>query len=1302
MARLPHANRTEAGSIIWVFLLGFASTLVSLVMIGSRWRRLFTTRSRSVHHTPSNLDTVTVGRGLVPVPVSASAMANRPAPVDSDHDAAHLDQAGSGPVIRLTIPSMPSIGEVLRRARDFPIPVHATMGRRRLAISGFAAVVLAIGLSPVGGTIATFVASLINPESTFQSGTVRLASDGAGSSAFSLPALLPGESVERVITVSQSGSLDSRLDLAILPDAASSNSPLVTDPTSGIQIIIDRCVAGAWATTTPVAAMPTPPPAGARFACVPATPSAVPSTQPVYRGPLVPRGITRPGTPTTTPVPIPVADRLRPGDEASLRIRASLPEQPWSGDRTDDTATAPGGNGSVAFEWRATGMNANLSGTPLATAPTSPVTRTPVPATPAGPAPTATSTASPTATATATGVPSATMTASPTATQPAYAGYAAAFDGYGDDVLIGWAQPIGPLSGRSAWTFEAWVNPSDLTGPRTIYSEQDASGADTLVIRLRRDAQPQVLEAGLRRNGTLTWFGVEAPADIVTGTWTHVAVTFEVGSRLQLAINGTVRLADTNSTDKRLASPDSATVSTLARAGDGSPGYAGAIDEVRLWSVARAYDASNATYLQKLAGGEPGLLVHYPISAYASTDARGATLADQSGNGISGTLRGGVRWIPSRAPVDRPATPHSIGLSAATDTGASTSDGITKLNAVTVTGRASAGSTVALFDGSGTTAIATGTAASDNTFAIPVTLGAGDHSITGRATDSQSKSSGTSVARVITVDQTAPTTIVNLTFADAAGNPGPYRQGTVVTVTAVLAQNPTDLAPSLTLNLVSGTHIGGTLPSTVLASVDGKTYTGTLTIPAGNGTVLPSLVATDIAGNPIASSNVRLPNPTAYVGSDGTWSMDGTGYATVSVCGGATAAPPAQWIWSSTCSVAWQKHTFAKDFSVSGLLTAATLDLTIDNWASITINGDPVAWPYAQGQSFEATWSTITSIPVTSKIRSGSNTISIYAEDYGGGSGVLARLTMTGVPGFVIDNTAPTVGEVQRQLVAETSSTWNAPRYTVTATDSVGIATVMLQTASSSNGPWTDSGTAVTQPFSGSIYVVPGPTISGTTWVRMSVKDAAGNESITGSVLVTVWNASSGNAEWTTGGSAYFSGGWLVLTPSSNGQKGGGYFEPLVPTRGQVSVSFDLEVNGSADGVCVPFFSSASAFLTGDAGGSLGCQGMAGTFFVGIEEYGTDTIRIGTPSNGLYSETTVSGLANTSNDIRITIILTPSGGSTLIDVRAQVGSANPVQMASRTMSGTLPSAGTLVGFTAGTGGETAEHKIRNIVISGSN
>jgi hypothetical protein len=135
--------------------------------------------------------------------------------------------------------------------------------------------------------------------------------------------------------------------------------------------------------------------------------------------------------------------------------------------------------------------------------------------------------------------------------------------------------------------------------------------------------------------------------------------------------------------------------------------------------------------------------------------------------------------------------------------------------------------------------------------------------------------------------------------------------------------------------------------------------------------------------------------------------------------------------------------------------------------------------------------------------------------------------------------------------------------------------------------------------------------------------------------------------------------------------------------------------------MCVPFFSSPSAFLSGGGGGSLGCQGMAGSYFVGIEEYGTDTIRIGVPNAYDDWEQVVSGLANTSNAVRVTIILTPQNGSTFIDVQAQVGTAPPLRYASRTMSGTLPAAGVLIGLTAATGGESAEHKVRNIVISGS-
>ena len=110
---------------------------------------------------------------------------------------------------------------------------------------------------------------------------------------------------------------------------------------------------------------------------------------------------------------------------------------------------------------------------------------------------------------------------------------------------------------------------------------------------------------------------------------------------------------------------------------------------------------------------------------------------------------------------------------------------------------------------------------------------------------------------------------------------------------------------------------------------------------------------------------------------------------------------------------------------------------------------------------------------------------------------------------------------------------------------------------------------------------------------------------------------------------------------------------------------------------------------------------MAGSYFVGIEEYGTDTIRIGAPNAYDNWDKTVSGLANTANAVRVTIILTPQNGSTFIDVQAQVGSASPSRFASRTMTGTLPTAGTLVGITGATGGQTAEHKVRNIVISGT-
>jgi hypothetical protein len=1057
-------------------------------------------------------------------------------------------------VLRLTI----------AHGRDAVVPVR---GRQILALSlppirvlAFLFVVVLVAFTtPIDGTSALLSVSAENPVNAVQANTVRLAMDAGDAPAFTIPALLPGESVDRVIGVRSTGTGDARVELAVVPETSSA---FVADGASGLALSVDRCTNGVWATTTPVTGVPTPPPAGALLACV-ATPGAVPSVNAVYRGPIVPRGVTAPGAPTSTPVPIPLLDRLGAGDRADVRVRVSLPEEP--------AGVAPSSNrqGGVAFEWRATGLGTNLNGTPLAGRPIAPVTATATAVVVVAPSATATSTAIPTSTF----VPTSTATASATATVPAYAGYALAFDGMSDAVRVGWTQAVGPVSGRSAWTVEAWVNPADLTVARVIYAESSSMG-DTLAIRLAPGSGGAArLEVGLRHGGALEWTGADLPQGaVVAGAWSHLGASFTEGVRLDLAANG-LPVASVTSAAATTKPEIAATDAWLARPGATSTGtpFVGTLDEVRVWSVARTYAAADTTFVQQLAGGEPGLALHFPMSAYASTgaDARGLTIVDRSGNSVSGTIVGGARWVTSRAPVDRPAAPHSLRLTASSDLGASTTDGITKATMISVVGRAVAGSSVAVsIDGAPIGfALASDNAAvaefpASAAFTIPTTVAAGTHSITAIATDAFGMASMASATATFVVDTTVPT------------------------------------AGAITL-----------------ADTDGSTTDGIVR------TAMPvfTLDGTSDAG---------------YVGA---------GVATVQL-------------------------------QVAPGLGATT---------GFANNGQPAAQS-GGASSFVAT--TLADGPYTARVA---------VTDVAGNVAYTASVNVT------VDTTPPTVSEVQRQLIAETSSTWNAPRYTVTTTDATSVASVLLQIGASATGTFTDSGSLVTQPYSGNIFVVPGPTISGTQWVRMRVTDVVGNVATTSATMVTTWDASAQSIDWTVAGSASLSGGYLILTPNSGSLKGGAYFHPLVATSGQVSVSFDLEVNGSADGVCVPFFSEPSAFLTGDAGGSLGCMGMTeGTIFVGISEY-HHAIEIGTQRNGVATSTPAFGFANTTSLVRFTIILTPTGGSTLIDVQAQIGSGAPQRVATATLTGTLPGAGTLVGITGATGGLSASHMVRNIVVSGS-
>jgi hypothetical protein len=668
--------------------------------------------------------------------------------------------------LRLRIGDDLSVGATYRGRRVIAV----TLPSARFVLALLAMILVVAVAVPVGGTQSLLSATTSHPGNDVQANTVRLVGTGDGSPAFAVPALMPGESVDRTFGITSTGTGDARLDLVVVPDGS---GPLVTDLASGLSLTVDRCLNGTWATTTPVTGVPTPLAAGAQLACA-VTPGAVPSVQALYQGPIVPRGAVG-GAATPTPQAIALANRIVPGDRAEFRARVSLPALPPA------TTPAADRQGAVSFEWRATGLGSNLAGTPLMGAPAPPAVAT---ATATG-LPSATATA--TALATATTIPTATATASPTATLSPYGGTALAFDGLVDAMQIGWTEAVGPLSGRSAWTFEAWVNPADLSTPRVIYAEAAATG-DALAIRLAPGSSGTTrLEVGLRHAGALEWSGATvASGTMAVGAWSHVAVAYDAGVRLDLAVNGATiaSLATTAAT----TAPDVVPVtSRVARPGDATTGapFAGIVDEVRAWSLARTYAVTDTTFAQKLLGSEPGLILHFPMGAYAAAgnDAKGITLLDQSPSAITATLSGGVRWVPSRAPVDRPATPRDLRLAAGSDVGASATDRITNQTMVTMTGTGSPGSVIALFV-NGVASPYSGTVSSNGTFYVSAYVTSGVPEVTARAIGTTNLPSMTSATATFTVDTTLPvpgtitaatiegSPVVTLAGASDTGHPG--------------------------------------------------------------------------------------------------------------------------------------------------------------------------------------------------------------------------------------------------------------------------------------------------------------------------------------------------------------------------------------------------------------------------------------------------------------------------------------------------------------------------------------------------
>jgi len=219
------------------------------------------------------------------------------------------------------------------------------------------------------------------------------------------------------------------------------------------------------------------------------------------------------------------------------------------------------------------------------------------------------------------------------------AGYALSFDGLKDYATAANASfaPAG-----APQTVEMWIKypPVGATGNQNLFTARldDTSG----------------LEIGFHGGALAVWrvyvdrVLVAAPALPPANSWHHVAYTYD-GTTHTLYVDGNAVDAQTNPADER--TPTSVWLGTL----DGSRQmYAGLMDEVRVWNVARTGAQVAADRQHTRPAGVDGLVAYWTFDDVGS----GGRALDASGNGNTVTLGDGeADQMPARVASDAPVVP---------------------------------------------------------------------------------------------------------------------------------------------------------------------------------------------------------------------------------------------------------------------------------------------------------------------------------------------------------------------------------------------------------------------------------------------------------------------------------------------------------------------------------------------------------------------------------------------------------------------------------------------------------------------
>jgi hypothetical protein len=430
------------------------------------------------------------------------------------------------------------------------------------------------------------------------------------------------------------------------------------------------------------------------------------------------------------------------------------------------------------------------------------------------------------------------------------------------------------------------------------------------------------------------------------------------------------------------------------------------------------------------------------------------------GAGNDGSIASQAYTLDSAAP-GAPSAPH---LSSGSDTGSSSSNGITGDTTPTFTGTAEAGSTVTLYDTDGTTVLGTTTATGGNWSITSGALSSGSHAVSATATDAAGNVSSVSSGLTVTIDSTAPAVTSVSGPAD-----GSYKTGDTLSFTV-------DTGEAVTVDTSGGA------PRIAVVIGNATVYA---TYASGSGsnalvfhyTVQPGDIDTD--GITVGSLQANGATLRDTAGNDMDLTLHSVG-STTAVRVGDSATPPSITIGHLALSA--DTGASSSDF----VTRTASQTLTATLSAALGA-GDKVYGSLDNG----ATWTELTShVSGTSLTWSGvtlagTNTLQLKVTDGAGNDGAVASHAYT------LDTTPPVAPVADAQATTSTAPTLTGTTSLGTGdTLTVAVGGASYRVVPGSDGRWQLDLSSVT-PISGTLALASGSRYA----VTATTTDVAGNTS---------------------------------------------------------------------------------------------------------------------------------------------------------------------------------------------------------------